>query len=124
MKLKSYFLEKYLADTDGVPTLAQLRGNLLEELYDASQDTEQTYVLRTAIGGKLLLDKECPFMVIGFVIMPDCVIMQVQGQQTARIQAKWSRIAEEVFGVPVDVAWGNVEPPKRSEEVSNNASGK
>ena len=99
-------MEKFLEDVGGVPSLQQLKGKLLEELYDAAQDSGKTYELRTAIVGKVFFDKECPIRIIGFVIMPDFCIMQVQGQKSARIQTKWSRIAEEILGIPIDLSWG------------------
>ena len=99
-------MEKFLEDVSGVPSLQQLKGNLLKELYAAAQDSGETYELATNIIGKVFFNKECPLTVIGFVIMPDFCIMQVQGQKSARIQTKWSRIAEEILGIPIDLSWG------------------
>ena len=99
-------MEKFLEDVSGVPSLQQLKGKLLKELYDAARDSGETYELATNVVGKVFFDKECPLTVIGFVIMPEFCIMQVQGQKSARIQTKWSRIAEEILGIPIDLSWG------------------
>jgi len=105
MRLKTYFIEKYLEDVHNVPTLLRLKGDLLKDILEAAQDSGETYEIETPILGKHLLNMECPLTVTGFAIMPGFIIMAVRGQKSVRIQAKWSRIAEEVLGVPIDLSW-------------------
>ena len=105
MKITSLHAAMVLAEKNGYLGPGHLKHGWVERLFNAAQDTDETYRIRLTIPGHLVFEKSCPFTILGFIITKSMVTISVKGLTSLRIKDKWTQIAKERFKVPITLSW-------------------
>jgi len=105
MKITSLYAAMVLAEKKSYLGPGHIKHGWVERLFDAAQETGETYKIRITIHGHLVFEKSCPLTVLGFIITKSMVNISVHGKNTLRIKDKWTEIAEKRFNVPITLSW-------------------